>query len=82
MIRVDLKNGTQKSYCLFIYKFLTIINTCHFFNCMAFKQKHLKSNMEHFDTPIDEPRIFKDQCASEGIVNILMTISFIQIVAK
>ena len=49
---------------------------------MAFKQKHLKSNMEHFDPPIDESRIFKDQCASEGIVNILMRISFIQIVAK
>ena len=49
---------------------------------MAFKQKHLKSNMEHFDPPIDEPRIFKDQCTSEGIVNILMTISFIQTAAK
>ena len=41
-----------------------------------------KSNMGHFDPPIDEPRIFKDQCAPEGIVNILMTISFIQIAAK
>ena len=53
-----------------------------FFNCMAFKQKHLKSNMEHFDPPINEPRIFKDQCAPEGIVNILMTISFLQVVAN
>ena len=41
-----------------------------------------KSNMGHFDPPIDELRIFKDQCAPEGIVNILMTISFIQIAAK
>ena len=41
-----------------------------------------KSNMGHFDPPIDETHIFKDQCASEGIVNILMTISFIQIAAK
>ena len=49
---------------------------------MAFKQKHLKSYMEHFDPPIDEPRIFKDQCAPEGIVNILMTTSFMQVVAK
>ena len=41
-----------------------------------------KSNMGHFDPPIDEPRLFKDQCAPEGIVKILMTISFIQIAAK
>ena len=41
-----------------------------------------KSNMGHCDPPIDEPRIFKDQCAPEGIFNILMTISFIQIAAK
>ena len=49
---------------------------------MAFKQKHLKSRIGYSDPPIDEPRIFKDQCASEGIVNILMTKSFIQIVVK
>ena len=41
-----------------------------------------KPNMGHFDPPMDEPRIFKDQCVPEGIVNILMTISFTQIAAK
>ena len=42
---------------------------------MAFKQKHLKSNMGHFDPPVNKPRIVKDQCAPVSKVNLLMTVS-------